>query len=112
MSSLCCSLGVVLAMANCGQFKFRHHFVDGNLPGSGWGQTALADVDGDGDRDFLTGQSGRDIRWYEYAGKNSWKMHIIGKDSPSDVGGAVLDVDRDGKLDFVAGGAWYRQPAR
>ena len=28
------------------------------------------------------------------------------------MGGAALDVDRDGWMDFVAGGAWYRNTGR
>jgi hypothetical protein len=38
--------------------------------------------------------------------------HVIGDESPSDVGGAALDVDADGHIDFVAGGAWYRNPEK
>jgi hypothetical protein len=38
-------------------------------------------------------------------------MHVVASRSPSEVGGVALDVDRDGKIDFVAGGAWFRQPA-
>ena len=111
MGFLCFSVTLLLVSSQGGgKLEFRHHFVDTDLPGSEWGQTALADIDGDGDKDFITGQSGRDIRWYELTADKTWKVHIIGKDSPSEVGGAVLDVDRDGKLDFVAGGAWYRQP--
>ena len=37
-----------------------------------------------------------------------WTRHLLGTDSPSDVGGVALDVDGDGWIDFVAGGAWYR----
>ncbi|MFO7905359.1 MAG: FG-GAP repeat domain-containing protein [Planctomycetota bacterium] len=91
-------------------FTFRHHLVDPELPGSAWGQTALVDLDGDGDLDFITGKSGGNIRWYEYEDDQTWVMHVIGENSPSEVGGAALDVDRDGRLDFVTGGAWYRQP--
>lgn len=97
-------------LAASGEFRFRHHFVDDALPGSEWGQTALADLDGDGDLDFVTGRSGGEIRWYEFVRGQGWKMHILGERSPSEVGGAVLDVDGDGKLDFIAGGAWYRAP--
>ena len=92
-------------------FDFKHHWVDQNLPGSRWGQTALVDLDRDGDLDFITGQSGGDIRWYAFESDSStWTQHLLGKESPSDVGGIALDVDHDGRLDFVAGGAWYQQP--
>jgi hypothetical protein len=89
-------------------FRFRHHFIDRD-PGCGsLGQTALVDMDGDGDLDFITGEQGGTIWWYEFRGADDWARHVIGHDSPSDVGGAALDVDRDGHLDFVAGGAWYQ----
>lgn len=99
-----------LAISASGELRFRHHFVDRDLPGSGWGQTALADLDGDGDLDFVTGRSGGEIRWYEFVRGEGWTVHLLGERSPSEVGGAVLDVDGDGRLDFVAGGAWYRAP--
>jgi hypothetical protein len=93
------------------EFRFQHHFVDQELPGDQWGQTALVDVDRDGDLDFITGRTRGDILWYEFDSlKKSWTRHLLGKDSPSDVGGNAIDVDRDGRIDFVAGGAWYRQP--
>ena len=90
------------------EMAFKHHFIDSALPGTAWGQTALADMDGDGDLDFITGRRGGDILWYEFVSASAWKKHLLGKESPSDVGGAVMDVDRDGRPDFVAGGAWYR----
>ncbi len=97
----------VLALAP-GELRFRHHFIDRDLPGTGWGQTALVDLDGDGDLDFITGRRSGDLFWFEFRGAGDWKRRHLGQDSPSDVGGAALDVDRDGKPDFVAGGAWYR----
>ena len=110
---MCClsvSFGIIFVAVNAGGFSFRHHFIDDALPGSAWGQTALVDLDRDGDLDFITGKAGGDIRWYEFTAEKTWKLHIIGKESPSEVGGAALDVDRDGRIDFVAGGAWYQQP--
>jgi hypothetical protein len=41
-----------------------------------------------------------------------WVRHRLGERSPSDVGGAAMDVDGDGWIDFVTGGAWYRNPGR
>ena len=73
------SLGILLALASPGEFKFRHHFADRALPGSGWGQTALVDLDGDGNLDFITGKSGGDIRWYELIRAGEWKMHLLGR---------------------------------
>ena len=37
-----------------------------------------------------------------------WTRHIVGQDSPSDVGCIALDVTGDGRLDLIAGGVWYR----
>ena len=69
------------------EMKFNHHFIDRDLPGSQWGQTALLDIDRDGDLDFITGQTNGDIRWYEFnKNDNTWALHLLGRDSPSDVG--------------------------
>jgi len=106
-----CALILFAILSAPSPFSFRHRFADAALPGDGWGQTALADLDGDGDLDFITGRSGGEIRWYEFRKADDWAMHPLGEKSPSDVGGAVLDVDRDGRLDFVTGGAWYPCPS-
>lgn len=94
--------------AAAGEFRFRHHFVDDQLPGSSWGQTAVADVDRDGRLDYLTGRSRGEIWWYRQAAIDRWERHKLGEQSASDVGGAVLDVDGDGWPDFITGGVWYR----
>ena len=93
-----------------GEMRFKHHFGDRNFSGSSWGQTALGDLDGDGDLDFITGQSAGDVIWYEYHAAERWVRHLLGRNSPSVVGGAVLDVNGDGRPVFVAGGAWYENP--
>jgi hypothetical protein len=105
------TLFLCLPSAVVAEMRFKHHFGDRDLSGSTWGQTALADLDGDGDLDFITGQSGGDITWYEYLAADRWTRHLLGRDSPSEVGGAVLDVNRDGRPDFVTGGAWYENPS-
>jgi len=92
------------------KLKFRHHYIDRQLPGRSWGQTALVDVDRDGDLDFITGRQGWDIYWYEYQDADRWTRHILGQKSPSEVGGAAIDADGDRWVDFVVGGAWYRNP--
>ena len=90
--------------------QFRHHFIKQPLEGDAWGQTSLADVDRDGDLDFVLGRRDGVIIWYEYRSADSWHRHLIGERSPSDVGGVMLDVDSDGWLDMIAGGAWYENP--
>lgn len=92
------------------QFEFKHHFGDRDLQGRNMGQTALADLNGDGKLDFITGEQRGDIFWYEYRALDDWDRHLLGRKSPSDVGGAAMDVDGDGQMDFVAGGAWYENP--
>jgi hypothetical protein len=92
------------------ELRFVHHFVDRDLPGTNMGQTALVDLDRDGDPDFVTGEQRGRIFWYEYQAPDRWIRHVSGDDSPSDVGGAALDVNQDGWPDFVTGGAWYENP--
>ncbi len=93
-------------------FEFRHHFIDAEIPGEEYGQTSLADVDRDGDLDFITGRKagGTEIYWFEHGAAGRWTHHVLGADHPSDVGGTALDVDGDGWIDHVAGGTWYRNP--
>jgi hypothetical protein len=90
------------------KFQFKHHIIDTTLPIRCYAQTALADVDNDGVLEFVVGQQYGDVFWYKYHAPDRWTRHLLGTDSPSDVGGCALDVDGDGWLDFVAGGAWYR----
>jgi len=100
------------ALAGAAEITFRHHFVDRELPGSSWGQTAVADLDRDTRPDFITGRSRGEIWWYRLDDQNRWVRHRLGEQSPSDVGGAALDVDGDGWMDFVTGGAWYRNTSQ
>lgn len=95
-----------------GAIAFRHHFIDTNLPGSSWGQTAIADINKDGKPDYITGKSGAQIFLYLQKSKTNWTRVILGENSPSEVGAAVCDVDGDGWLDLVTGGAWYKNPGK
>ena len=90
------------------KFEFRHHLIDTDLDQGMYAQTALADVDGDGRLEYIVGQRGGTIYWYKPETPQRWARHVLGEDSPSDVGGAALDVDGDGYVDFITGGAWYR----
>jgi hypothetical protein len=94
------------------RFAFRHHCIDAELPGRSFGQTALVDLDRDGKLDFITGRSRGDVFWFRFQAPDRWQRHVLGPQSPSDVGGAALDLTRDGWVDFIAGGAWYRNPGR
>ncbi len=94
------------------KFSFSHHFIDRKLPGNSWGQTALTDIDQDGDLDFITGQNNGPVFWYEFQSAGRWQRHLLGEKSPSDVGGAACDVDGDGWIDFVAGGVWYQNTGK
>jgi hypothetical protein len=90
------------------RFAFKHHVIDVGLEGRSYAQTALADLDNDGRPEFITGRSGGPICWYKCEAPDRWTRHPLGEESPSDVGGAAFDVDADGWVDFVTGGAWYR----
>jgi len=90
------------------RLAFRLHVIDVGLEGRSYGQTTLADLDNCGRPEFITGRSGGPVYWYKYQAPDRWTRHLLGEQSASDVGGAALDVDGDGWIDFVTGGAWYR----
>ena len=94
-------------MANS-RFSFRHHVIDTDLPVDYYAQTAAADLDGCGRPEYILGRRGGDIYCYKCHAPDRWTRHLLGEHSPSDVGACVVDVDGDGHLDFVTGGAWYR----
>ncbi len=90
------------------KFRFKHHVIDTDLPEGYWGQTVLADLDNDGRLEFILGRWNKEIYWYKFHTPDRWSRHLLGTDSASSVGGCALDVDGDGWLDYVTGGAWYR----
>ena len=68
--------------------------------GARLGQTALADMDRDGDLDWVTGQashSGHKIWWWEYVSPDQWTQHYLGKGN-TDVGDGWPDVLSGGIL--------------
>jgi len=101
--------------------EWTKHVIDDS-----WSQahaTVLVDLNGDGQKDLLTGKryhahNGKDpggreplgIYWYEYRkeedGKIVWIRHVV--DYSTSAGGgmqiAPADLDGDGDVDFVAGG--------
>ncbi|MBN1479701.1 VCBS repeat-containing protein [candidate division KSB1 bacterium] len=89
--------------------QFSCHTID--FIGSRMGQTDLADIDNDGDLDWVTAEapwSGDSLAWwFEYQGPNTWIRHVIGK-ANSDVGGDCHDIDGDGWIDFWGGTLLFR----
>jgi hypothetical protein len=90
------------------ELRFRHHVIDTDLSGSSFGQTALVDLTGDGRPEFVMGLRGGALFVYQYQAPDRWTRYIVGRDSPSEVGLTAFDVDGDGRIDLVTGGAWYR----
>jgi YhcH/YjgK/YiaL family protein len=107
-------LSLSAAPASAGEMKFVHHFIDKatNDAGGSWGQTLLADVDGDGDLDFITGQKNGPVLVYEFVAADKWVKHQIGDKSPSDVGASLADINRDQWPDVVLGGVWLENPGK
>ncbi|MEO0708799.1 MAG: VCBS repeat-containing protein [Cyanobacteria bacterium J06649_5] len=92
-------------------FQFRAHIIDTDLSKRRYyAQTALADIDNDGQLEFVMGQQYGNIYWYKRNANNRWTRYLLGRNSPSDVGACAFDVDGDGWVDFVTGGAWYQNP--
>ncbi|MBD3373823.1 hypothetical protein GF406_02210 [candidate division KSB1 bacterium] len=99
-------LGTIsIVMAEWPEFKVSVIDTFGNR----MGQTALVDLDHDGDMDWVFGERGK-MYWYEYRNADEWILHDLGQGARTDVGGTVHDVDRDGWLDIIAGTGWYRNP--
>jgi hypothetical protein len=89
--------------------RFEYHKIA--EVGNQMGQTSLADIDKDGDLDWVVGQSGK-MWWFEYAGPDRWIQHDMGQGARTDVGGCAFDIDGDGWIDQISGTAWYRNTGK
>ena len=103
------------------KISWKQHVID-----KSWSQAhsiTLADLDGDGDLDFVTGKrfyahNGNDpdadgplgVYWYELRrdGGVKWVKHVIshGEGIGSGLNIPVVDLDADGDLDIVVTGKW------
>jgi hypothetical protein len=103
-----CTLLIVILPISRAQFPDFKYYKIGETEEELLGQSSLADMDKDGDLDFVVGSSGGGIWWFEYEDATRWIRHKIGDYALTDKGGVTIDVDGDGWLDHVAGGTWYR----
>ena len=101
----------LICTAARGEFpRFEYHQIA--RIGNQMGQTSLVDVDKDGDLDWIAGCNGGDIWWFEYKGPDNWVRHLLGQKVLTEVGGAAFDIDGDGLIDQVSGGAWYKNTGK
>lgn len=98
-------VGLVISTNLFAQFpEFEMHKIGEH--GDRMAQTALIDLDEDGDLDWVFGNRGK-MWWYEYKTSDTWILHDLGEGAQTDVGGCAADINRDGKTDFMVGDGWY-----
>jgi len=120
--------GAALDVVTMGNGFFKIHFQ--NSP-TDWstvsfaqfaddGSPAIADIDGDGDRDIFVPGGWIESPPADRRVPNNWTFHAITNSNPGDGPAALaLDVDRDGRIDLVTcpqhgnSGplAWFKNPA-
>ena len=82
-------------------YTFKHHVIDTSLPPGMYAQTMLEDFDNDGKLEYVLGLTLGDLYLYKQQPDGNWQRFLIGKDSPSDVGAAALDVKAQGGLQLA-----------
>jgi len=96
---------LIISFFICAQIpEFEYHKI--GEYGNRMGQTALVDLDEDGDLDWVFGESGK-MSWFEHKSADEWIFHELGQGAKTDVGGCPIDINRDGKIDFMVGTGWY-----
>jgi hypothetical protein len=91
---------------------FKHQYITTELPdraNSRYGTPALADFDRDGDLDYAFSIAADQLFWFEFK-NGEWIRHRAGPVPTSQLAGNVHDIDKDGWIDIVIGGAWFRNP--
>ncbi|MGE3780168.1 MAG: hypothetical protein AB7F89_23465, partial [Pirellulaceae bacterium] len=103
--------GMLMGVSSAADPAFRLHVI-GTPEGRNFGQTSAVDVDRDGDLDFISGTQQGTLSWFEFERPDRWIEHRLGTGARTDVAGVAWDVDRDGWVDQVSGGTWFRNPGQ
>jgi hypothetical protein len=96
-------VGAVVLLENQGGEHFAARTLVTGLPRTS--DARAADLDGDGDFDVVVAGFGfinaGEISWFEQRGKHEWVRHVV-QQIPGAIHVPVVDLDRDGDMDFVA----------
>ncbi|HBL76413.1 MAG: hypothetical protein A2W90_14210 [Bacteroidetes bacterium GWF2_42_66] len=95
--------------------KWTHFYIAEVLPGSEWGTggPALGDFDHDGDLDAaVSRRNTQQAYWYERINDSIWIPHVMDRSEnlAKTLGNVSIDMDRDGWMDVVFEGVWFRNP--